>query len=64
MENAPIIRLIELIEACNQSIERNRMAGEKEEGLSIRQDKYQRQKFIDELNLLLKEKHLVLNATI
>ncbi len=62
MENIKITRLIELIEICNQSLERNRNAGEKEDGLVIRQDKYQRQKFIDELNIFLKEKHLFVRA--
>lgn len=62
MENIKITRLIELIEICNHSLERNRNAGEKEDGLVIRQDKHQRQKFIDELNIFLKEKNLFVCA--
>lgn len=46
-------RLLELIATWNESIEKHRKAGELEESLAIRQDKHQRQKFIDELNEIL-----------
>jgi len=53
--NVRINKLLKLIDSCNKTIEMQINAGKAENSLGIRQDKYQRQIFINELNEILKE---------
>ena len=49
-----ITRLLELIEGSNILIEDLRKTGSEENGLAIKQEKYLRKKYTDDLNHLLK----------
>lgn len=53
-----INRLLDLIALCDSSITRYRNMGEKEDGLPIRQEKFIKNRHLQELNQILQESNL------
>lgn len=50
-----ILQLLEQIEICNTQIKRYTQMGEKEDSLAIRQEKYIRNRFLKELDIILND---------
>lgn len=59
-----INRLFDLIALCDSAIIRYREMGEKEEGLSIRQEKFIKNRHLQELNQILHENNLHIEMVI
>ncbi len=56
-----ILQLLEQIEICNTQIKRYAQMGEKEDSLAIRQEKYMRNRFLKELDVILNDFDVHLN---
>jgi hypothetical protein len=61
IQNIPysaINRILELIAGCDKIIAGHRSRGEKENGLSIRQEKYLKNQYLNDLNEILQKSNM------